>query len=167
METFSALLAFCAGNSPVAGEFTAERPVTRSFDIFFDLCLNKCLSKQSWGWRFKTPSCPLWRHRNAYSKISLWNVKLSSKLTHHGELCGLYWEFKGPWGTLNTVGFHQEYSQQTLCSWPMKASYGMYFVSLQINLWSAVVIAVMEVISWYYTYNIMIYIGLCYNNTWL
>ena len=36
METFSALLAICAGNSPVSGEFPAQRPVTRSFDIFFD-----------------------------------------------------------------------------------------------------------------------------------
>ena len=33
----SALLAICAGNSPVAGEFPAQRPVTRSFDVFFDL----------------------------------------------------------------------------------------------------------------------------------
>ena len=47
METFSALLAFCAGNSPVTGEFPAQRPVTRSFDVFFDLHLNKRLSKQS------------------------------------------------------------------------------------------------------------------------
>ena len=40
METFSALLALCAGNSPVSGEFPSQRPVTRSFDVFFDLCLN-------------------------------------------------------------------------------------------------------------------------------
>ena len=45
METFSALLAICAGNSPVSGEFPAQRPVTRSFDVFFDLRLNKRLSK--------------------------------------------------------------------------------------------------------------------------
>ena len=50
MEAFSALLALCAGNSPVAGEFPAQKPVTRSFDVFFDLRLNKRLSKQSWGW---------------------------------------------------------------------------------------------------------------------
>ena len=52
----------CAGNSPVTGEF--QRPVTRSFDVFFDLCLNTRLSKQSWGWWFEMPSRPLWRHRN-------------------------------------------------------------------------------------------------------
>ena len=39
METFSALLALCAGNSPVTGEFPSQRPVTRSFDVFFDLRL--------------------------------------------------------------------------------------------------------------------------------
>ena len=41
METFSALLAICAGNSPAPGEFLAQRPVTRSFDVFFDLRLSK------------------------------------------------------------------------------------------------------------------------------
>ena len=46
METFYALLAICGGNSPVPGEFPAQRPVTRSFDVFFDLRLNKWLSKQ-------------------------------------------------------------------------------------------------------------------------
>ena len=34
METFSVLLAICAGNSPASGEFTAQRPVTRGFDVF-------------------------------------------------------------------------------------------------------------------------------------
>ena len=72
METFSALLTICVGNSPVPGEFPAQRPgefpaqrpVTRSFEVFFDLCLNKQLSKQLWGWWFEMPSCPLWRHSN-------------------------------------------------------------------------------------------------------
>ena len=47
---------------PLCGEFTgpgecpAQRPVTRSFHVFVDLCLNKRLSKQSWGWWFETPS---------------------------------------------------------------------------------------------------------------
>ena len=41
METFSALLADCAGNSPVSGEFPAQRPVTRSFDVFSDQRPNK------------------------------------------------------------------------------------------------------------------------------
>ena len=53
METFYALLALCAGNSPVAGEFPAQKPVTRSYDVFFDLYLNEQLSKQSWYWWFR------------------------------------------------------------------------------------------------------------------
>ena len=65
METFSALLALCAGNSPVTGEFPSQRPVTESFDVFFDLRLNERLSKQAWGRWFETPSCSLWRHSNA------------------------------------------------------------------------------------------------------
>ena len=49
-ETFSALLAICVGNSPVPGEFPEQRPVTRGFDVFFDLRPNKRLSNQEWGW---------------------------------------------------------------------------------------------------------------------
>ena len=52
------------GNSPVPGEFLAQRPVTRSFDVFCDLRLNKRLSKHSWGWWFETLSRSLWRHCN-------------------------------------------------------------------------------------------------------
>ena len=54
----------------LCGEFTsdrwlpAQRPVTRTFDVFFDLRLNKRLSKRSWAWSFETPSCSLWRHCN-------------------------------------------------------------------------------------------------------
>ena len=66
METFSALLALCAGNSPVPGEFPSQRPVTQGFDVAFDLRLNTRLCKQSWGWWFETPSRPLWRHRNVW-----------------------------------------------------------------------------------------------------
>ena len=64
MEKFSALLAFCEGNSSAIGEFPAQRPVTRSFDLFFDLGLRQQLSKQ---WRrrwFETPWRSWWRHSN-------------------------------------------------------------------------------------------------------
>ena len=60
-EHFSVLLAFCAVNSPVTGEFPSQRPVTRSFDVFFDLSLNKRLNKQSRRRWFETPSRS-WRH---------------------------------------------------------------------------------------------------------
>ena len=39
MVTFSALLVICAENSPVTGEFPIQKPVTRSFNVFFDLRL--------------------------------------------------------------------------------------------------------------------------------
>ena len=64
METFSALLATCAGQSPV----------TRSFDVFFDLHPNKRLSKKWWGWWFETLSRPLWHHCNGVN----WTVRASS-----------------------------------------------------------------------------------------
>ena len=86
METFSASLAIYAGNSPVPGEFPAQRPVTRSFDVFFDLRLNKRLTKQSWGWWFETLSRPLWRHRNGMTK-----TLLTSQSTGQYDVCGPRW----------------------------------------------------------------------------
>ena len=62
METFSALLAFCAGNSPVPGEFPTQRPVTHSFDNFFDL---------AWinGWVNNREAGDLRRYRVHYDVI--------------------------------------------------------------------------------------------------
>ena len=74
MEAFSALLAICAGNLPVPGEFPAHRPVTRSFDVFFELHLNQRLSKQSWGWWFDTLPRPLWRDCNDCINSLLWQL---------------------------------------------------------------------------------------------
>ena len=50
----------------LVGEFAIQRPVTRSFDVFFDMRLNKGLIKQSWDWCFEalSLSCPLLRHCN-------------------------------------------------------------------------------------------------------
>ena len=73
MGTFSALLALCAGNSPVTGEFPTQRPETRSFDVLLDLRLNKCLSKQPWGWWSETPLCSLWRHCNDIQQLRIQN----------------------------------------------------------------------------------------------
>ena len=75
LEIFSALLAICEGNSPVAGEIPTQRPVKRNFDVFFDLRLNKRLRKQSRDWWFETPSCPLWRHRNELCNMK-WSIQL-------------------------------------------------------------------------------------------
>ena len=88
MEIFSALLAICAGNSPASGEFPALRPVTRSFDVFFDLCLNKRLRKQSWGWWFETLLCPLWRHCNVINLLVT---------THNLCHCYPFFSMSCPW----------------------------------------------------------------------
>ena len=104
METFSALLDICAGNSPVSGEFPAQRPVTRSFDIIFDVRLNKQLSKQSWGWWFEMQSGSLWRHCN---------VSRQFHRTLHGEnlssgLRDVFWPMWGKpmWGKLMWGKWH-------------------------------------------------------------
>ena len=72
METFSALLALCAENSPVTGEFPSQRPVTQSFDVFFDGSINNreagdsihhrahyevTVMSQQLLWRFTKPAC--------------------------------------------------------------------------------------------------------------
>ena len=75
METLSASLALCAGNSPVTGEFPSQRPVPRSFDALFDLRLDKWLSEQSRRRWFRTPSRSLWCHCNERDD----NVAIASK----------------------------------------------------------------------------------------
>ena len=66
MGTFYALLVLCEGNPPVTGRFSSQRPVTRSFDAFFDVRLNKRLSKKISRLRwFETPWRSSWRHCNA------------------------------------------------------------------------------------------------------
>ena len=65
METFSMLLALCAGNSPGTGEFPLQRPVTPSFDVSFDMHLNKWFSKSKRQW-FEMPSHSLWHYCNVW-----------------------------------------------------------------------------------------------------
>ena len=82
MKTFSVLLALCAGNSPVTGEFPSQRPVTRSFDVFFDLRLNKRLSTHSRRRWFEASWRSLWLHcsatfrawRSNYTHMKQWGV---------------------------------------------------------------------------------------------
>ena len=90
------ILAICAGNSPVPGEFPAQRPVTRSFDVFFDLRPNKRLSKQPWGWWFGTLSCSIWRHCNESGdqpNVSPWK-KLINATKRHEMSNDLGWKSK-------------------------------------------------------------------------
>ena len=62
VETFSALLALCAGNSPVTGEFPSQRPVIRSFDVFIDLLMNN-------AWVNNRQAVDLRRYRAHYDVI--------------------------------------------------------------------------------------------------
>ena len=52
MKTFSALLSLYEGNLSVTGEFPSQRPVKRSFDVFFDLRPNKRLGQDTLTDRF-------------------------------------------------------------------------------------------------------------------
>ena len=84
METFSAL--------PVPGEFPTQRPVTRSFDVYFDLRPNKRLSKQSLGWWFETPGWSLWRHHNGcyFHHVMCGSPKNFTLLWRHNEQDSVY-----------------------------------------------------------------------------
>ena len=61
------------GESPVTGGFPSQRPLTQSFGVFFDLRLNKRLSKQSRRRWFETPSrsLSLWRHCNDAENVPM------------------------------------------------------------------------------------------------
>ena len=114
METFFALLALCAGNSPVTGEFPAQKPVTRSFDVFLI---------PAWinGWWFETPSRPLWRHCNAWMVFILPNTGSQHKLDHvvHGGLSTIdqprgnfsifYWVYHNLRGSFISMLLNDEY----------------------------------------------------------
>ena len=91
METFSALLAICTGNSPITGGFPAQRPVTRGLDVFFNLRVNKLLSKQSRGWWFETLSRPLWRHCNVFPVYGLHSTKTLFSTWSDWRLQTIYW----------------------------------------------------------------------------
>ena len=98
METFSAVLALCEGNPPVTGGFHSQRPLTWSFDVFFDLFLNKRLSKQSRCWWFETSSRSFWRRCNApypYIRVSnnvcCWKCLTWERILHPFLYVKLYW----------------------------------------------------------------------------
>ena len=126
MEIFSALLALCAGNSTVTGEFSTQRPVTRSFDLFFDLHRTKRLSKQSWGWWFETPSSSSWRHCNEHGIDRRLVIHMVGYVNIYGWdadfVCQLFFKkVRGPWET-SSVCNENNLSIYRLCNvcsnWP-------------------------------------------------
>ena len=70
---------FVRGIHHSTGDFPAQRPVTRSFDVFFDVRQNKRLCKQSRGWWYETPSRPLWRHCNGSRYVTDHKYRFISK----------------------------------------------------------------------------------------
>ena len=93
METFPAFLALCAGNSPVTGEFPSQRPVTRSIDVFFDLSLNKRLSKQSGHYRFETSWRSLWRHCEETARFKGPNLLITQSGPYIGLVNHAIWDY--------------------------------------------------------------------------
>ena len=80
METSSVLLAICAGNSAVTGEFPAQRPATRSFYVFFNLRLHKRLS-----------NAPVTSHSRAPYGLFMgcsWAVLNKNRTSTHGARTG-------------------------------------------------------------------------------
>ena len=128
METFSALLVLCAGNSPVTGEYPPQRPVTRSFDLFFDMRLNKRLSNQSCGWWFETPSCSLWRHHNGVDPLRFphWRWRPSCRRSPYMEAAhsnGSGRQWPRPSGAARARAWNPS------SSWPLPGSWRRHVVS--------------------------------------
>ena len=106
METLFALLALCEGNPPVAGGFPSQRPMTRSFDVFFYLHLNKWWSKQLKSRWFETPSRSLWCAYCTYWSVQIACMiiriidsdKYFNTLWRHGHISGHFVDsiHKGP-----------------------------------------------------------------------
>ena len=131
------------GNSPVTGEFPTQGPVTRSFDVFFHLRLNKRLSIQSWGWWFETLLRPLWRHSNAQTRcvaihavnstgnrlseifmshkhsvftviFAQWNVRRADYIAHYSDVTCAAWRFKSPATLLFVRRIERKHQMPTL-----------------------------------------------------
>ena len=136
METFSALLAHCAGNSSV----TRKRPMTRNFEVFFDLRLNKRLSKQSWGWWLETPSRPLWRHCNDSVPIT---GDFAQTRKEEGITAPHHWPFEGnPPVTGKLISewvSHEESVSTTWCHHGIDIQYVLHHKDAHVELshWSS------------------------------
>ena len=102
METFSALLAICAGNSPVPGEFPTQRPVTRSFDVYFDLRPNK-------RWVNNREVGDLRRNRAHYDVIVMLCAHLAGTSLHcaDNKLVIFRTRLTRPVGSLDSLSFRR------------------------------------------------------------
>ena len=99
-ENIFRVTGYLCGDFTGPGEFPAQRPVTRGFDVFCDLRRNNGLNKQSWGWWFETPPWSLWRQCNVFHNRTYMEI-----------LWGLYYL---PW---NTCGVFRVIIRPRCSSW--------------------------------------------------
>ena len=104
-SSFFALLALCVGNPPATGGSPSQRPVTRSFDVFFDLRMNKRLSKQSRRRWFVTPPRSPWRHCNEQA-CQVFGI------AYYSDVTWVSWRLKSP-ATLLFVQLSVQASKKT------------------------------------------------------
>ena len=93
------------------GEFPSQRPVTRSFDVFFDQRTYKRLSKQPWDWWFETQSWSLWRQCNGKAVCQIiWivitfdrynHITLRGDLSSDNTLFNTLWPHMATWTGIN------------------------------------------------------------------
>ena len=98
-------------------KFPSQKPVTRSFNVFFDLRPNKRLSKQSWCWWFETPSCPLWRHCNMMQWQHRWHWRWQIlRFIHINKVQSQHeWQMVLQWHHINAT-VPQITANSTICS---------------------------------------------------
>ena len=131
-ETFSMLPTLCAGNSLVTVEFPSQRPVKWSFNVFFDLHLNKRLSKQLRRQWFGMPWYSLWRHC-IFFIVLYWKEKYEDHFyTMYPWICislpitmtsqWAWWRLRSPASRLFTQPFIQTQIKENIKAprhWPL------------------------------------------------
>ena len=127
------------------GEFPTQRPVTRSFDVFFDLRLNKRLSKQPWGWWLQTQSWSLWRHCNVSEKKTMFIGHYIFHFISSWHLIQL--EFKN--GLLRTKIEHRNLLKHIWCASMVRLLCRFYFVLIYI--WRSNILDASWLALWWYT----------------
>ena len=103
METISTLLDLCVGNSPIAGCFPPQRPVTRSLDVFVDLRLNKRVRKHSTRRWFEIPLRSLWCHCNDMLLLRMMNTSVWASTILHISRLYQHWSIAIFWIMVITV----------------------------------------------------------------
>ena len=112
------------------GEFPAQRPVTQSFDVYFDRRLNKQLSKQPWGWWIETPSWLLWLRCNGM----LYRI---SKTLRHGKNGNLQTTFPHEYSWINKCVLGRNFYHNTESNFQY-VSFGLGN-GLAPNMWQTVI----------------------------